>query len=564
MPKIETTEKALFSLLGRKYSDGELEDILPVAKAELDAHENDVFKIELNDTNRPDLWSAAGVARALNAYENEEIALYDFFSTKDETFDSEERSVKGSNAPEYRKYSIGFAAKGHVVTEDDLEALIQSQEKLCWNFGRKRKTIAIGIYKSDLITYPVHYTAADPDKTSFIPLDMEEELTLREILKKHPKGLEYGPIIENEEVFPYLVDDAGNTLSMPPVINSSTVGSVEAGDSNLFVEMSGSILKDLLLSASIMACDMSDMGFEILPVKVEFDFETEFGKEITVPYYYQTPAKCSIAEVRKTTGVDLTSEQIILSLKRMGIFAITDEKDIFITVPEYRDDFLHAVDVVEDVIIGYGLNNFEPEMPASFTMGRLTPAEELGRKAKDIMVGLGFQEMMYNYLGSKREYIDNMNVDGKDYIQISNPMSENYEFVRPSVIPSLMKSESISARAPYPHKIFEVGKIAYLDKRENSGTVTRNSLGFMSADSLMGYNEISSIVNTLMYFLKIDYKNLVLENDNRFISGRCAQITAGGKQIGVFGEVHPQVLENWGCSMPTVVCEIDLDTILSL
>ena len=55
----------------------------------------------------------------------------------------------------------------------------------------------------------------------------------------------------------------------------------------------------------------------------------------------------------------------------------------------------------------------------------------------------------------------------------------------------------------------------------------------MSTDSLMGYNEISSIVNTLMYFLKIDYKNQVLENDNRFISGRCAQITAGGKQIGV-------------------------------
>ena len=85
---------------------------------------------------------------------------------------------------------------------------------------------------------------------------------------------------------------------------------------------------------------------------------------------------------KKNNGVDLTSEQIILSLKRMGIFAITDEKDIFITVPEYRDDFLHAVDVVEDVIIGYSLNNFEPEMHASFTMGRLTAAEELGRKAK--------------------------------------------------------------------------------------------------------------------------------------------------------------------------------------
>lgn len=564
MPKIETTEKALFSLLGRKYSDQELEDIFPVAKAELDGHDQDIIKIELNDTNRPDLWSAAGISRLLNSYQNGEAPLYDFFSTKEESFDNEEREMYVENAPSYRQYSIGFAVKNHVVSEDDLLSLIQSQEKLCFNFGRKRKTIAMGIYRSDLITYPVHYTSADPDKTSFVALGLDEELSLREILKKHPKGIEYGPIIESEEVYPYLVDDNNNTLSMPPVINSSTVGAVQVGDSELFVEMSGPILKNLLLAASIMACDMADMGFDILPVKVIFDTETEFGREITVPYYYQEPVKCSIQEVRKTTGMNFSSEEIIAALKKMGVFAISDETDIYVTVPEYRDDFLHAADVVEDVIIGYGLNNFTPEMPSSFTMGRLSEAEELGRKAKDIMVGLGFQEMMYNYLGSKKEYIDNMCVDGKDYIQIENPMSENYEFVRPSVIPSLLESESISARAPYPHKIFEVGKIAYLDDRDNSGTVTRNSLGFMSADSLMGFNEISSMISTLLYFLRIEYTNEILENDNRFIAGRCAKLVSNGNQIGIFGEVHPQVLENWGCSMPTVVCEIDLDTILSL
>ena len=564
MPKIETTEKAFFNLLNRKLSDQELEDIFPVAKAELDGHDGDVIKIELNDTNRPDLWSAAGVARLLNAYQKGEIPFYDFFSTMDETLDNEGRTMSVENAPSYRKYSIGFAAKNHVVTNEDLLSLIQSQEKLCFNFGRKRKTIAMGIYRSDLINYPVHYTSADPDKTSFVPLGLDKELSLREILKQHPKGIEYGPIIQDEKVYPYLVDDKANTLSMPPVINSATVGAVEVGDSNLFVEMSGPILKNLLLAASIMSCDMADMGFEILPVKVHFDEETEFGSEITVPYYYQEPAKCTIKEVKKMTGMDFSGEQIIASLKKMGIYAIEDNDSIYITVPEYRDDFLHAADVVEDVIIGYGLNNFEPEMPSDFTMGRLSPAEEIGRKAKDIMVGLGFQEMMYNYLGSKKEYIDNMCVDGKDYIQIANPMTENYEYVRPSVIPSLLESESISGRAPYPHKIFEVGKIAFLDDSTNSGTVTKNSLGFMSADSLMGFNEISSIVSTLMYFLNLEYKNAVLEDDNRFIAGRCAKIMVGDTLIGIFGEVNPQVLENWGCSMPTVVCEIDLDAILSL
>jgi phenylalanyl-tRNA synthetase beta chain len=65
MPKIATTGRLFFSLLGKTLSDSELEAQFPVAKAELDGHEEDVLKIELNDTNRPDLWSAAGIARLL-------------------------------------------------------------------------------------------------------------------------------------------------------------------------------------------------------------------------------------------------------------------------------------------------------------------------------------------------------------------------------------------------------------------------------------------------------------------------------------------------------------------
>ncbi|MBR4121001.1 MAG: phenylalanine--tRNA ligase subunit beta, partial [Spirochaetales bacterium] len=271
MPKFETKEKFLFSLLGREYTDDELEQVFPRAKAELDEHdkENGVFKIELNDTNRPDLWSAMGLARLLKNYEDPQIKQYDFFSSKCFTADNKGRELHvGNRAKEVREFSCGFVAKGKTVDEDILLTLIQSQEKLCFNFGRKRKTIAMGIYRNDLITYPIHYDGADPDKTHFVPLHMEEDLSLREILEKHPKGQEYGYIIKDKPVYPYLYDDAGQTLSMPPIINSAFVGAVEVGDSNLFVEMSGPILKDILLCASIMAVDMADLGFEIEPVKV--------------------------------------------------------------------------------------------------------------------------------------------------------------------------------------------------------------------------------------------------------------------------------------------------------
>ena len=562
MPKIDTTDTLFYSLLGRTLTDDELEAILPVAKAELDGHEDGILKIELNDTNRPDLWSAAGVARQIKSYWGVEAPLYDFFSTSEEEFDSEGRTlIVDRSVAEVRPYSVGFAARGHQVTEDELLALIQSQEKLCHNFGRKRRTIAIGLYRSDLIKYPVHYRGADPDTTAYVPLGMKEKLTLRQILTEHPKGREYGHIVSDKPLFPFLHDDNGDVLSFPPIINSDRIGAVEVGDENLFMELSGTNLRDLLLAAAIMACDMADMGWQILPVKVKFDIETEFGSEITVPYYFQEPISAPLDQIRKTLGVALDGETVVAALKRMGIYAVSDEGAVWATVPEWRNDFLHPVDLVEDVMIGHGLGNFEPEMPRDFTVGRLAAAEEFGRKAKDLMVGLGFQEMMYNYLGSRREYIDNMRYPEGRCIFIANPMSENYEVVRPSIIPSLLESESMSAHSPYPHKIFEVGKIAYRDAHDLSGTVTRNALGFLASDRLMGFNDAASIIATLCYFLNTEHHLAALEGDGRFIEGRCARIMMGETEIGVFGEIHPQVLENWGSTMPTIACEIDLDAI---
>ena len=367
MPKIEVPENIFFSLLGKRMSDEELIDIFPVAKAELDGHdtENHVIKIELNDTNRPDLWSAAGVARALRCYETGEIPYYDFFSTKDDERPSEGRMViDDESALGIRDYSIGFAARGKTVDNDLLVNLIQSQEKLCTNFGRKRKTIAMGIYRSDLIRYPVHYAAVDPDKTKFVPLGMTEELSLREICEKHPKGKEYGHIVSSFPRFPYLYDDNGDTLSFPPVINSARIGAVEIGDSDFFIEVSGPILDDLLLAVSILACDMSDMGFEILPVKCRFAKDTPYGREITVPYYFQKPMAASLDLVHQKLGEDLSGEECIEALKRMGVYSIVDDGMIYANVPEYRNDFLHGVDICTGIMI-FHMKRFHP-LPVLF------------------------------------------------------------------------------------------------------------------------------------------------------------------------------------------------------
>jgi phenylalanyl-tRNA synthetase beta chain len=175
---------------------------------------------------------------------------------------------------------------------------------------------------------------------------------------------------------------------------------------------------------------------------------------------------------------------------------------------------------------------------------------------------MGYQEMIFNYLGSKKEYIDNMNRDSAGVIEISNPMSENYQFVRPSIISSLLGAEAGSGNAVYPHKIFEVGKTAFLTDTEVTGTKTIQSLGFLTAAGTANYNDAASEVATLLYFLGHEYA-VRESSDTRFITGRQAELIIDGEPVGVFGEVHPRVLENWAITVPCIAGEINLEKLLS-
>ena len=401
-------------------------------------------------------------------------------------------------------------------------------------------------------------------------------MTCRQILTDHPKGKEYGWILKDMPVFPLLTDDKNEVMSMAPIINSATLGAVQVGDSDLLVEMTGTDMTSLLLSANIVACDFADAGYTILPCRVEHPYDTGYGKTIVAPFYFQGEAKASLKSINKLLGSNLSSQEIKGALERMGNTVsyepahdcssgtcVIDPTDGIFTVspPPYRNDFLHEVDVIEDVMIGMELSAFPPEKPRDFTIGRLSPVTIFSRKAKTLLVGLGYQEMIFNYLGSKKDYIDKMNVSSENVIEISNPMSENYQFVRPSIIPSLLGAESGSGNAVYPHKIFEIGKIAFLKEDEVSGTSTRQSLGFLTAANDANFNMAASEIATLLHFLDHDY--VVAEADDpRFISGRQAKILVKGNVVGIFGEVHPAVLENWAIGIPCVAGELDIESLM--
>ena len=254
--------------------------------------------------------------------------------------------------------------------------------------------------------------------------------------------------------------------------------------------------------------------------------------------------------------------KVVDALTRMGSSVEVKGEEITLSPAPYRNDFLHEVDIIEDVMIGANVAAFPPVTPSDFTVGRLLPLTEFSRKAKTLMVGLGYQEMIFNYVGSKKDYIDNMLIDGSKVIEIANPMSENYQFIRPEILSSLLRAESGSANAVYPHKIFEIGKVAYLKDDEVTGTITRQHIGFITSAANANFNDMASEVSSLLYYLDHEYK-VVETEDPRFIVGRQAGVTVNGEVVGVFGEIHPQVLENWGITTPCAGGELDLESLMA-
>ena len=575
MPKIDVNEQLFFNLLGRKYDySSEFEHLLSSAKAELDeapsaaaSQDERIIKIELNDTNRPDLWSTAGLARLLRMHTggaSNKARYQAFLSTVGERKNSGNRTITVAPALQHiRPFMTAFVISGKPIDDAMLKDIIQTQEKLCWNFGRKRRSVSMGVYRSELINWPVQYRAVDPHTTSFTPLGFDTEMTCEQIITEHPKGKEYGWILKGMKKVPLLSDAKGGVLSMAPIINSAHIGAVQPGDADLLVELTGTDMPSLLLATNIVACDFSDAGYTILPVSVEYPYDTGFGKTITTPLYFQEPTKTTVHAVNKLLGTALSAQDIVEALERMDNTVTVEGDCLTLTPPAYRNDFLHEVDIIEDVMMGKTVEFFEPETPREFTIGRLSPVTLLSRKIKSLMVGFGYQEMIFNYLGSKKDYIDRMNIDGESVIEIANPMSENYQFVRPSIIPSLLSAETVSGNAVYPHRIFETGKIAYLAPEENTGTRTRQSLGFLTVNQDANFNEAASLIAGLLYYLQMDYA-VCETHDPRFIEGRQAGVLANGKQIGIFGELHPQVLENWSVTVPAFAGELDIESILTL
>jgi phenylalanyl-tRNA synthetase beta chain len=552
MPTILIDPKDFNELIGSPVDQSKFLEQMDLAKAELKGvDEEGRWRVELNDTNRPDLWSAEGIARQLRAAHGRRRD-YPFFRSPP----AGEIQVDAALEP-IRPYVAAFVVRGLTVNETSLVQMIQTQEKLAENFGRKRKDVAIGVYNQKKITYPIHYRAVDPKEHSYVPLGVEESMTLAEILERHPKGIEYRGILAGKDQVPLLRDDAGLTLSMPPIINSRDLGEVVPGDSDLFVEATGTDIHSVILALNIMACDMADRGGRVDRIRTVYPFDTPLGREVDVPFWMDRSLSIPLEEFTRLLGVPVKSSEVDNVLECYGCDVRVEGETVQVKPPPTRTDYLHPVDVVEDFATARGYETFAPRMPRDFSIGRSDPLSVLEYKVRDHMIGLGFEEMISNNLVARQQLLEKMNLDDQPLVEVANVMNENYAVLRCAVLPSLLQIEAHSGTAAYPHRLFEAGEVAVVDPSSPHGSRTELHLGALVTQRETTLSEIHADLEFLFHQLGLDMELKEMEHPS-YLPGRVAQVLSQQKAVGVLGEVHPEVLERWELGMPVAAFEINL------
>jgi phenylalanyl-tRNA synthetase beta chain len=571
MPTITIFKDDLESLLtgdrdaGRDVSIAQLEEWLMLVKGELKGHnpETGELRVELQDSNRPDLWCCEGIARQIRIKGQGQLKPYAFFAKKPE---SPHHLIVKPGMEQVRPYVAACTARGYRVTEKGLAQLIQTQEKLADIFGRKRKTVSIGIYQLRNITFPVTYELVKADDVRFTPLGMETTMTLSEILMVHPKGLEYGSILADKSLLPILRDAKDQPLSFPPIINSREIGEVRVGDEELFVEVTGTDLPMVMLSLNIFAANLADRGATIDPVEIHYPTDTMLGKRVQTPQDFGKSKTIRLKAIEQALGQELGETVVKQALEAYGYGVSAEKGSIKAKLPPYRHDLMHTMDIVEDVAMSRGYAEFTPVMPAQFTVGGLSAIEQLSDRSRELMVGLGFQEIISNILGSPDHYSRHMRLEGTEWgqmVEVDNVMSLSFSCLRQWMLPSLLRIEAASSRAFYPHRLFEAGDVAIPDGTHELGSRTETVLGALIAHATTHFSEIHSSLDVLFYYLGKEYSLEPIQHPS-FLEGRAGRILVSGKPVGVIGEVHPEVLERWQIAMPIVAFDVNLSQLAAL
>jgi len=452
--------------------------------------------------NRPDLLSYHGFKRSFLAFLDKKTGLKEYKINKPEkdfvvTIDS---SVK-----DIRPYTVCAIVKGLKLDDDKIKEMIDIQEKLHFTIGRKRKKLAIGIYPLEKIKLPITFKALEPDKIKFIPLESETEMSGLQILQKLPTGREYAHLLAGKQKFPIFIDSNDKILSMPPIINSKETGKVTTETKEVFIECSGFDINSLQKCLNIIITNFAEMGGDIYQMDLHYK-----DKKIVTPNFTAEKMKINLENANSLLGLDLKEKEIKKFLEEMGY---NYNKGI-VEIPPWRTDILHEVDLIEDIAIAYGYENFIPEIPEIAKIGKEDNKEITKRKIAEILSGLNILEVSNYHLTTKQDQFRKMSVAEENFIEVEASKTD-YTILRKDLTHYLLKILSENVDCEYPQKIFEIGKVFNPNETENL------ALAIAPAN----FTEVRQVLEYLSKMMNVKLEISEPEKiPSYFIDGRTAEI----------------------------------------
>jgi phenylalanyl-tRNA synthetase beta chain len=481
-----------------------------------------------------------------------------------------------------------------------IKLLMNLQEDLHWALGRDRKLASIGVYDLDMLEGDVfHYDAVDPDSLRFVPLGFPPDepdslLTPREILERHKTGQAYAHLLKPLRKYPLLRDGVGTVLSMPPIINSEGTR-VTMNTRQFFIDVTGlsqrSVDRALNIVVTSLAESMPEVVIESVVIE-EMDQGTEGAKtrkngqpngkrtvdpqsaepgasrprpRIT-PDLTPTEMMLDVKTAAETIGVELNAGRLAELLESMG-YGVREAgraDRLSVLVPAYRNDVMHAVDLIEDAAVAYGYEHITPELVPTFTVGSPRAIEEQAAIARRVLTGLGFHQVMTLVLTNEEAAFRKWRLEpAANTVKIENPISVEQTICRVSLLPGLLETMAINRQYDLPQHLFEVGDCSFVDPGAETGAREERFIAAAMIGTHVGYADIRAVADAFVHEMGRTYVVKPIEHAS-LIPGRAAGLfDASGRQIGLMGELHPEVLENYGLRHPVAVLELSLEKLLA-
>lgn len=275
--------------------------------------------------------------------------------------------------------------------------------------------------------------------------------------------------------------------------------------------------------------------------------------------------KLDTEKARSFIGADISTENMkdYLEALEFGV-----DSNFNVTVPTFRDDVEIEADLIEEVVRIYGYENIPSKlMDTTFTQGGKSYRQKLVDKAKDILTAQGLFEV-YTYSFVSPGVFNKINLKAenplRNAIKLINPLGEEQSIMRTTLIPNVM--DVISRN--YNKKIeagqfFELSKVYLTETLPLSDLAEEREVLAIGMFGDVDFFDLKGVVENLMEDLNIKTYRILSSNHDSLHPGRTAELIINNKRIGWLGEVHPDVLDNYGVPVRVFMAELNFDEIMN-